>query len=164
MWKVVIIAFVVTAAYADYRTRRIPRALTITAAAAGLAFHGIYGGIVSSLEAAALAFVIGLALFSLGAIGGGDVKLITALGAMMGLPSWAEAMEVAIFVAAAMALFEVIRHRALRQTLRNMADILGGLFTKGLRPHPSLNVSNPGTLRSPFGMAAAIGTIVAMIR
>ncbi len=164
MWKIVVIAFVVTAAYADYRTRRIPRSLTVVGGAAGILFHAIHGGFLSALEAAVLAFVIGLALFSVGAIGGGDVKLITALGAMMGLPGWSQAMKVAVVAAAAMAVIEVVRHGALRETLRNIVEILRMWFSHGLRQHPSLNVRNAATLRTPFGVAAAIGTIVTMIR
>ncbi len=164
MWKIVIVAFVVTAAYADCRARKIPRELTVAGAGLGLLFHAVWGGIVSSVEAAALAFVIGLALFSLGAIGGGDVKLITALGAMMGLPTWEQAMKCTVVAAVAMAVFEVLRHGMLRETLRNIGEIIRGWFSHGLREHPSLNVRNAATLRTPFGVAAAIGTIVTVIR
>ena len=100
----------------------------------------------------------------MGAIGGGDVKLITALGAMMGLHPWMLAMQIAVLAAAALAVVEIVRHRALRQTLRNMWEILKNLVTHGLRAHPQLNVKNPAALRSPFAVAAAIGVIVAVIK
>jgi len=100
----------------------------------------------------------------MGAIGGGDVKLITALGAMMGLPVWTEAMKVTVFAAAALALITIVRHGALRDTVHNILEITRGWFTRGLRQHPSLNVRNAAALRSPFGVAAAIGTIVTVIR
>ncbi len=51
MWKIVIVAFVVTAAYADCRARKIPRELTVAGAGLGLLFHAVWGGIVSSVEA-----------------------------------------------------------------------------------------------------------------
>lgn len=163
LWKSIIIGFVVAAAYADIRTRRIPRELTLAALVAGLLFHAITGGFTGSLIAAGLAFALSMAMFSIGAIGGGDVKLIAALGAMLGLDLWGHAMGTAIVVAALMALFEVVRHRRVRQTLSNMADICRTLWNTNFHGHPILNVKNSASLRSPFGVAAAIGTIVALI-
>lgn len=164
MWISLIIAFVVAAAYADIKWRRIPRMLAVAGFLAGLLYNGLHGKLLTSLLASAVGFVIGLLLFRLGAIGGGDVKLITALGAMLGFDSWLLAMEVAVFAAALMAVVQVLRKRAVRQTIRNMGEILRSFFTSGLNAHPVLNVSNPQTIRSPFAVAAAIGTIVALIR
>ncbi|MGI9101638.1 MAG: A24 family peptidase [Terriglobales bacterium] len=164
VWKALIIAFVMAAAYADVRTRRIPRGLTMTGLVVGLLFHAVRGGFANALLAAGVAFVIGLALFSVGAIGGGDVKLLAALGAMLGLFYWGRAMSIAILVAALMAVIEVIRHGVLMQTLRNMWEICRSLAANRLRPHPVLNVRNAAALRSPFGVAAAVGTIFAIIR
>jgi prepilin peptidase CpaA len=164
MWNLVIIAFAVTAAVADVWRRKIPPTLTISGFIAGLAFHAFHGDFLSALATAGLGFAIGLALFSLGAIGGGDVKLITALGAMMGFSTWALAMEVSIFVAAGMAIIQVVRHHAVRETLHNTGAILSGLFHSGLRAHPVVNVANANMIRSPYGLAAAIGTVVAVIK
>ncbi len=163
-WNALIIGFVVSAAYADVRTRRIPRELSMAGLVLGLVVHAVTGGFVDALTAAALAFTIGLAMFAIGAIGGGDVKLIAALGAMLGMFHWRQAMEVAIGVAAAMAVIEVVRHRAVVQTVRNIGTILKTLFQTGFKAHPVLNVQNTAALRSPFGVAAAVGTIVAIIR
>lgn len=163
LWKSLIVGFVITAAYADIRTRRIPRELTVAAILAGLAYHALTGGFTNALVGAALAFAVGMAMFSIGAIGGGDVKLITALGSMLGLDSWGRAMATAIVVAAVMALIEVVRHRAVRQTARNMWEICKTLLGTRFHGHPVLNVKNSAALRSPFGVAAAIGTIVALI-
>ncbi len=164
LWKCWIVGFVVAAAYADVQTRRIPRELTMAGLALGLVFHAVTGGFMNALIAAVLAFTIGLALFSIGAIGGGDVKLIAALGAMLGLFQWGRAMEVAIFAAAVMAIIEVVRHGAFMQTVHNIGSICRTLYQTRFRGHPVLNVGNAATLRSPFGVAAAIGTIIAIIR
>lgn len=163
LWKSIIVGFVIAAAYADVRTRRIPRALTLIALVAGLLFHAVTGGFVGALVACGLAFVVSMAMFSIGAIGGGDVKLISALGAMLGLDLWGHAMGTAIVVAGFMALIEVVRHRRVRQTLHNMMEICRTLWQTNFHGHPVLNVQNSASLRSPFGVAAAIGTIVALI-
>ncbi len=162
MWNALIIAFVITAAVADVRCRRIPRLLTVSGFAAGLFAHWFHGDLFSSASAAVVGFTIGLALFSLGAIGGGDVKLITALGAILGFSPWSRAMAVAIFVACGMALVQMVRHRAVRRTFGNVLEILRSWLQHGFKAHAEINVTNPAAIRSPFGVAAAVGTMVAV--
>jgi len=164
MWKAVIVAFVVTAALADVRWRKIPRLLTVSACVTGLIVHLWRGEFWSASVTVLLAFGIGVSLFSLGAIGGGDVKLITALGAMLGFNVWAFAMEVTIFAAGIMALVQIIRRKVVRQTLRNVVIILKSWLTGGLRAHPVINVQNAALVRSPFAVAAAVGTLYALLR
>ena len=71
----------------DLRTRRIPNVLTFGAAVAGLAFQFATGG-VEALGQAALGWLLGAVVFmlpfALGGLGGGDVKLLAALGAWLG--------------------------------------------------------------------------------
>jgi prepilin peptidase CpaA len=164
IWHNAVIAFAVAAAAGDVWSRKIPRWFTVAGFFAGLLFHWRYGGLVDSLEAAFLAFVIGIFFFSIGAIGGGDVKLITALGAMLGLHPWMMAMQVAVLAAAVMAVIQVVRRGAVRRTVHNMGSILHNVATRGFTAHPEVNVRNPMTIRSPFGVAAAIGVIAAVIK
>ncbi len=164
IWRAFIIAFACANAYSDLRWRKIPRGVVVFGFGAGLLFNWHEGQFLSALTAALVAFAIGMGLFSIGAIGGGDVKLITALAAMLGLHPWARAMEFSIFAAAAIALVQVIKHGAVRRTLRNMAEILRSLAKSGLRPHPVLNVRNEALIRSPFAVAAAMGTIAVVFR
>ncbi len=164
IWPSVIISFVLTAAYTDFKWRKIPRQLTVAGLVAGLVvnWHAGYG--LGALLAALLAFAVGLGFFSIGAIGGGDVKLITSLAAMLRLDSWVGAMQIAIFAAAVMAIVQIIRHRAVRRTIDNIVELLRSFVTHGLRAHPVLNVQNDSMIRSPFAIAAAVGTIVMILR
>ncbi len=164
MWNMAILVFVVTAAICDVGWKKIPKALTVTGLIAGLIFHWFHGDALSAAGTALIGFVVGVALFSLGAIGGGDLKLIGALGAMLGFALWVRAMEMAIYMAAAMAVIQVIRHQAVRQTVSNMCVIVRWLFTSGWRAHPTINVNNPSLIRSPFGLSVAIGTAIAIWR
>jgi len=164
LWNSVIVAFVLTAALADLRWRKIPRLLTLTAFAAGLIVHWAQGDFWSAAGTAVLGFAVGLSFFSLGAIGGGDVKLITALGAMLGFGFWTFAMEITILAAAAMAIVQIIRRKIVVQTFRNVVAILKGWFTSGFRAHPVINVQNEAMVRSPFAVAVAVGTLCALLR
>jgi prepilin peptidase CpaA len=82
-------------AVVDYRTGHIPNAITASAFAAGIsgnvalaAMHGgasaVPGAIGTALGGAALASIVPLVLYRGRALGGGDVKLFAALGAILG--------------------------------------------------------------------------------
>jgi prepilin peptidase CpaA len=90
-------------------------------------------------------------------MGAGDVKLITAVCCLAGLGAVAGILlGTAIFgglLAVALALF----HHCLKNTLVNTGRLLVHHGTGGLRPHPDLNLTNPGTLRLPYGLAIAAG-------
>ncbi len=163
-WSALIVAFVLTVAVSDIRWRKIPRWLTTAAALAGLGYHAVFGGIVSAVVATLIAFGIGLSFFQLGAIGGGDVKLITALGALLGLDCWLRAMEIAVIAAALLGVVQALRRGVFRQMLRNIGTLLRWLLGKGGVPHPSIHVRNPAMVRAPFGVAAALGTVLAVWR
>ncbi|MEQ8789782.1 MAG: A24 family peptidase [Pirellulaceae bacterium] len=83
----VVVSFTLTAATLDVRTRKVPNWLTVPVFAAGLIFHTLTGGL-SGLGFAAGGFATGfgilLVLWLIGGGGGGDVKLMGALGAWLG--------------------------------------------------------------------------------
>lgn len=82
-----IVVFTAVASVWDLRTRRIPNAVTVTGFVVGLlyqvSFHGLAG-----LREAALGFCVGFGFFfllwMLGSGGGGDVKLMAAVGVFLG--------------------------------------------------------------------------------
>jgi len=161
-WGAAVLAFVVAAAVSDLRSRRIPRWFTLSGLLCGLLYHAVFGGMITATVAAFLGFAAGLALFQLGAIGGGDVKLIAALGAMLGLSHWVVAMEVSIFAAAFIALAQAAARGALRQTVARVGELARWLLSSGGKQHPRIHVANAATLRAPFGAAAALGTLVSL--
>ncbi len=71
----------------DLRTRRIPNVLTVSALAAALLFHTLAIGLEGlrfSLAGFGVGFGLLFVLWIIGGGGGGDVKLMAALGAWMG--------------------------------------------------------------------------------
>jgi prepilin peptidase CpaA len=76
------VAILVTAVFWDLRSRRIPNALTLTCAVAGLVAAAVGLGSPGGAGTAALAALVGLLLwlpfYVLGVLGAGDVKLFAA--------------------------------------------------------------------------------------
>ncbi len=121
-----------TAAWYDCRTGRIPNNLTIFGLTAGVGGHFVHGmttgGFSEGVEHGgfALAGALGCALVPLfmhwkGAIGGGDVKLFAALGAVLhplaGLEAETYAFLAAMLLAPAKLAWEGTLLRTLAQTL-----------------------------------------------
>src|SRR5688572_28496268 len=85
--NIVVLGVVLSAAVIDVRTHRIPNILTFGSAAAALVYHAWTAG-AHGLGGSAGGWAIGVALFlplfMLRGMGGGDVKLLGAVGAWLG--------------------------------------------------------------------------------
>ena len=81
--------FLVTLAAAavwDLKFRRIPNLLTVSGLLVALILRGIQGAspLIDGVIGAGVAALVSLPLFALGALGGGDGKLLIAIGGFMG--------------------------------------------------------------------------------
>src|ERR687891_679155 len=74
------------AAWMDYRSRRIPNVLTMSGLAVALLLRAVVGpdAIIEGLVGVLLALVLTLPLLMLGVMGGGDAKLLMAIGGVLG--------------------------------------------------------------------------------
>ncbi|MFO0902718.1 MAG: prepilin peptidase [Pirellulales bacterium] len=86
-WAGSLCAFATVALVFDLKSRRIPNWLTVSSFVAAVAFHTALSGLSGlgfSLGGFAVGFTILLALWLIGGGGGGDVKLMGAVGAWTG--------------------------------------------------------------------------------
>jgi prepilin peptidase CpaA len=149
------------AGFLDWRARRIPNWLTVPALIAGIATNffasGLWGGL-RSLEGAGAVMIVLLPVVLLRGLGGGDWKLMGALGAWLGPTRIIIVLLVTILVSGLLAVIQIIRKKRFVQTVRNMWELLRGFFIFGLQPHSEINLDNPAALSLPFGVAAALAT------
>lgn len=164
LMSAVIAVVVATAASAwDLRTRRIPNALTFGAAIAAAVFHALTGG-AAGLATTAAGWGLGVALFlpffALRGLGGGDVKLLGAIGAWLGP---AAVLYVAFYSTLAGGLFGVVvavRTRYLRQALRNLKFLGTFWLTVGLQPVESVSLDQKDTPRLAYAVPVLAGLLV----
>src|ERR1700686_1387531 len=90
--EMVLIVLLLAAAVFDVAYRRIPNWLTVTGVLLGVALNAIIGppeaGLLFSLAGLAVGFGVYAALYALRAMGAGDVKLMAAVGALVGWQRW----------------------------------------------------------------------------
>lgn len=149
----------------DLRTRRIPNSLTFTAALAALVFHTITGG-TEGLKDAGIGWLTAAAIFiipfALRGLGGGDVKLLAALGAWLGA---SDALSLAASTAIAggvLAIVVAIARGYLRQALRNIRLLLSHWAVTGIRPLNEVSLENAASPRLAYGVPIFLGTVVTL--
>lgn len=159
------VAIALAASGFDLRSRRIPNALTLGGALAGLiasAIAGGVGGIGSSGAGWALATVMWLPLYALGGMGAGDVKLIAAIGAWVGpLAIFHTSLYTAVAGGVAAAGL-VIARGCVRQTYFNVQLLLGHWRVAGFAPQAQLTLADAASPRLAYAIPILVGTVTAI--
>ena len=144
----------------DVRSRRIPNVLTVAGLVAALVLRGSLGvgPFVDGVAGAGVGLAFAVLPFALGMLGGGDVKLLVAVGAFMGPGRFIGAFVAIALVGGALALLEAVRRRAAWQVMsRSFAVVKSlALFGRfGYRP----TLESEGAMTVPYGVAIAVGSL-----
>ena len=149
----------------DVKSRRIPNFITGPAILFGLLLHltlGGWGQFFNSLAAGLICGLIFLLFYLAGGMGAGDVKLIMAVGCIAGLSHVAYLLVLTALSGGVMAVGLALIRGRLQQTIANVAALASHHTSEGLRPHPELNLTNAQTLRLPYALAIAGGSILTL--
>jgi prepilin peptidase CpaA len=149
----------------DLRSRRIPNVLTFGAAAAALVYGTLTAGW-SGAGSAALGWLIGalafIVPFALGGLGGGDVKLLAAIGAWLGpLGAFWLALYTGI-AGGVMALFVALVSGYLRRALENVSLLLMHWRVFGLRPLSEVSLEGSDGPRLAYALPIFVGLVTTL--
>lgn len=149
--------FAVIAGIVDIVTGKIPNKITYVALVCGLILGflpDIGVDISSCLIGLAIGFLPAVVLFMMGALGGGDVKLLAALGALLGYPQIFDLLFFSVLTGGALGLSIIVWKGRFLQTLRQFGQLIITLVYPGVP-----KVVPAQDLSVPFGFAIAIGTL-----
>jgi len=169
LWAFCVLAVVLVAgAVTDVWRGKIFNVITYPAIVVGLVGHALVGlyagndaetmGFVGSAFGLGAGFVPMLIFWLAGGVGGGDAKLMAAVGALSGWRFALSAMFYGFAVAALMAIIVIIRKKVLLRTLKRIFRTLYLALTPGKRIGPDVTDSP----KVPIGLAMCIGAAVAL--
>jgi prepilin peptidase CpaA len=162
-----VLTFAVAAAgcATDLKSRRIPNWLTGGAATMALLYHLWTGG-PSALLLSLAGLLVGGAIFflpfALGGLGGGDVKLLAALGAWAG-PT--DALWIALYSGVAgglLAIVTAVGSGYLRTAMRNVSRLLVHWGQAGITPLPDLTLERSAAPKLAYALPILCGTLVTL--
>lgn len=157
--QVIFFSLLLTTAVTDLAYKKIYNFITLPAIVLGLLGNSVFGGW-GGLKLSLIGLLIGAGVFFLififGGMGGGDVKLMAAIGALMGYPFIVRAVFYSILVGGLMAIIMMIWKGALWSSFKNIfrslyTSLVPGLERVPLKPESSLPV--------PYGMAIVLGSL-----
>ena len=161
----VLLAMLVGAAVYDVRYRRIPNWLNLTGFVLGLLINSAIGppegGLAFSLKGFAVGFGAYMLLYVVRATGAGDVKMMGAIGALIGAERWFGLFLINAIIGGVMGLLLVAIRGRLKRTLFNVGFIMSEM--KQGRPayvgREELDVRSEKAASLPRGAVTAIAAI-----
>jgi prepilin peptidase CpaA len=163
VYPAVATAIALVGAATDIKSRRIPNWITGPAILLGLLLHASldgWHGLLNSFAAGLICGIIFLVFYLAGGMGAGDVKLITAVGCIVGLSNIAYLLVLTSLAGGAMGIAFALMRGRLKEIVMNVRTIASHHKDEGLTPHPELNVLNANSLRLPYGVAIAAGSTI----
>ena len=157
----VVAAAAVTAAAIDVRTRRVPNPLTAAVAliGVGIAAAGLGRvGLGLSLAGCLVGLLLMLPGYVIGAMGGGDVKLLASLGTLLGPAPTLRAFVASAIAGGLIAVFVAYRRGRLAATVSGTAALMTSVGA-GMDEITSAQRDN----RFADAPAIAVGAIVAAL-
>jgi prepilin peptidase CpaA len=149
----------------DLRSFRIPNALTGPAMCAGLAINAWFfgwAGVQASLEGFGLALLLLIGPFALGGIGGGDVKMMGAVGAFIGPRLLLYSLLIGMALGGVFAVVQLARMARLREKVANLGQMLGNsVLMRSLEPL-KMSADGPGAVVLPYSVPLGLGTLAAI--
>jgi prepilin peptidase CpaA len=156
----VLAVMLVIAVYMELKEKRIPNWLTLSGMALGLLFGYMHGTAAFwfSLGGLVIGFGFLFIFYVFGGLGGGDVKLMGAAGALLGADLIKPALVYTAFIGAFLAVMMVIWRKDFWTRIGRGLQPLAFWRKKGAEQSAP---SSP--IAVPYGVAIAVGCLLALI-
>jgi prepilin peptidase CpaA len=158
----VVLAMLAAALLADLRTGKIPNWITAPGAAVGIAL-GAAGaglpGLADRLCGMGAVLVAVLLLSRAARLGGGDIKLLMAVGALKGFHFALWAMLLTGVFGGLVAAVVVLRRRAMKETALNL--MVAAMLPNTGGPSTTIPAA-PAAAKIPYSIAIALGSLSAL--
>lgn len=150
----------------DVRSAKVPNWLTCGGLVAGLLIRVCLAGwpaLGAGLYGALLGGGVLFFPFLARGIGGGDVKLMAAVGAWVGIDH-ALALTLATAIAGGvLAIGYVVVHGRIAETFWRVANVIRVPLLSGVQPRPDLYVQPADSIRFPYSLAIAAGALFVFV-
>lgn len=160
---IAVLVLVTVAAFLDIRSHRIPNWLTYPSWAVGVLIAGVTlgsTGVTNSIAGFLVAFAPMFLMFLGGSIGGGDVKLMGGVGALLGFPAGLNALISSILIGGFFAAIILLWQGRLFPILKHAAS---NVWSKFYIAHVPIEPPPAQKDSFPFGVAIALGTYLTVI-
>lgn len=156
----------VIAAITDWHRRKIYNWLTYSAALGGVVLHTVvfgFSGLITGVVTAVAVIVIGLLTLPLGWLGGGDIKLLAAVGATVGPAALFEVFFYSLFVGLLMGLILSAINGYLGELLLRIGRYLKSLLlSAATRTNMTEEIETDERAYLPFAIPILFGAVFAV--
>jgi prepilin peptidase CpaA len=162
----VTVAFVVACWLTDVRTREIPNWLSFAAFVMGivlnlLSFGG--AGLIHSLAGTLVPVAILIGPFALGGIGGGDVKMMGAIGALLGPWLALNAVAAGLILGGIIMVLHLAGLGRLGEKLASTVKMLRRAWSTRTLGPLRLSDEHPAAVTLPYSVPLGLGTVAVLL-
>ena len=168
---IVVLVAVGVAAVTDVWKFKIYNAVTLPLLCSGMIYHGLVGGapdFTASFVGALFGFGILLVFYLMGGMGGGDVKLMAAVGAWLGMPQTFYVFIASSLAAGCYALLLIFAHGKVAETWLNFQILWHRIMAFGRylgaedRVEAAVSQADRSSRLIPFAAMVAIGVVATL--
>ncbi|WP_419955713.1 A24 family peptidase [Neobacillus niacini] len=167
MANIILVIVLCICFYTDIKTRKIFNYITFPTMLFGLFYNLLISG-VDGLLFSGKGFLIGLALlfipYMLGGMGAGDVKLMAAIGALMGTSFIFYSFIYTALIGGLIALLLIIKTKGVIKTIKSFSfNFTNVVFLKSSLGSIILSNEKINSISFPYGVAIVLGTLCTLV-